>query len=105
MDFDELGPPDHDHPLLDHLNYNNNNQSFRRKRILIIVAGISLTIIIIVLTVTMLLIYTRKQHRKPLPFHEFITPTNLSTRVTTVFSTTTTELEMSSKQSFVVLYL
>ncbi len=96
MDFDELGLPHH--PLVDEQPYNN-NQSLRMKKLLISVGGISLTIMIIVLTA----IHMTQQQQKPLPIHEFIIPTKATTSIkfnttlTTVFSTTTTELELSSK--------
>jgi hypothetical protein len=112
--FDELGPPDDpDQPLLDYgTDNNNNNQFYRMKRVLIVVGIISFIIVIIALSVSMLLIYMRKPPpRKPLPIHELITSTKsitstkFSTRITTVFSTTTTQSELSSKQCFIIFDL
>jgi hypothetical protein len=112
-DFNELGPPDHDQALIGHPTYNNhNNQFYRMKRVLKVVGIISFIIVIIALSVSMLLIYMRKPPpRKPLPIHELITSTKsitstkFSTRITTVFSTTTTQSELSSKQCFIIFDL
>ncbi len=110
MDFNALGWPDHDHSLLDDSPYNN-NQPVRQKKILIFFGIISLTILIIVLIVSILFICMEKQQRKPLPIHDIITSTKSTiynvfiTTVTTVFSITTNELELSSKRNIIVLYL
>jgi hypothetical protein len=102
MDISEIGLPEQ--PLLDDLPYN--NRCFRIKRtFIIVVGGTSLTILLIVLTVSILLIYVPRQPPKQLPIHQFVTPTRsitrnkLTTRVTTVLSTTITsrELNMTGK--------
>jgi hypothetical protein len=107
MQFEELGLPAH--PLLDEQPYNN-NQSLRLKKLWISVGGICLTIMIIALIVSVLFIHMTQRQEKPLPIHELIIPTKATTSIkfnttlTTVFSTTTTELELSSKSSLMTYY-